>query len=527
MKYLSTLTEDDIRYICSVIPLDHSICYFKMYPKDFAKIMPGFRATSMKNQTQVTTLLFRFRNKPFILSFIENHVSSWLRQIKDHITQRIAEGDSRESALLNTLPFCFFVDNIGLYFKLIKEEHSTEYITLLRAAIKLIKESDGKREELTDKLKGKNSEIEMLQAKLKIVEIDLVKAKAKFEECSDELKELEHATAKLEELRSIVHNKEEAIIVLKTKLQAQERLAHKLEIELFAAKDSYNHFEIYIKKKLEKRQAIIVERQKNLQSPKYPIDIEEFKDCLGYNLANIGIPADAVYFNLLREHLSHILFQGIPIVANHSCGMPLIKCIANALTGTQNTKKLSFSKEISTQDIEDFLSENGRIVCLDNFIGNFNETELIPLFAYHKDKIIFLTISYDKTLHYVSEEFFCYCHYLNLNRIKALLSDVELTEDPSELEEIVASPPRVSLDNRYSQWLNEILKEFSFRQRLIRCKCAFVSNEQDLCCVLAFDILPYCVDVLQIAPYNTSERFVQYANSVRDPYKKLLMGWFV
>lgn len=74
MNYLSLLTEEEVHYICSVIPLQDSVYYFKKYPKDFAKIMPGFRATSIKSQERVSGVLYRNRNQPFISSFIEKHI---------------------------------------------------------------------------------------------------------------------------------------------------------------------------------------------------------------------------------------------------------------------------------------------------------------------------------------------------------------------------------------------------------------------------------------------------------------------
>ncbi len=138
-----------------------------------------------------------------------------------------------------------------------------------------------------------------------------------------------------------------------------------------------------------------------------------------------------------------------------------------------------------------------------------------------------MTIAYDRTLYFVPNEFLRYCHYLNLNRIHAMLVDVELTEDPSIIDEIETVTPEVYSDSRYSPLLREILGEFGVRQSLVEYKCAYISNEQDLCRTLAFDVLPYCIDVLQIAPYNTSERFVKYAgDSGRCSYKNLFKGWF-
>ncbi|MGI5935336.1 MAG: hypothetical protein ACOX7I_00795 [Oscillospiraceae bacterium] len=268
-------------------------------------------------------------------------------------------------------------------------------------------------------------------------------------------------------------------------------------------------------------------KKKAAQKLLCPKDIDEFKDYLGYNLESIRVPTDAEYFPLLKEHLSHILFQGVPIVVSRSTGMSLIKCVANALIGTVNIETLVFSNDVSEQAIDDFLSGDRRIVCLDNFIGNFNEMVLLPLFDKHRDKIIFVTIAYDRTLFCVPDEFLKYCHYLNLNRIEALSVNVDLTEDPSTVEEVEAMPQKAASDSRYSPLLREILGELGIRQSLIERKCALIFNEQDLCRSLAFDVLPYCVDALQIAPYNISERLAKYAGDTgRCSYKNLFRRWF-
>jgi len=49
MNYLPQLSDDEVQYICSAIPLQESIYYFKQNPKEFAKVMPGFRAASIKS----------------------------------------------------------------------------------------------------------------------------------------------------------------------------------------------------------------------------------------------------------------------------------------------------------------------------------------------------------------------------------------------------------------------------------------------------------------------------------------------
>ena len=40
MNYLPLMTEEEVQYICSVIPKNDTIIYFQHNPKEFAKICP-------------------------------------------------------------------------------------------------------------------------------------------------------------------------------------------------------------------------------------------------------------------------------------------------------------------------------------------------------------------------------------------------------------------------------------------------------------------------------------------------------
>lgn len=526
MNYLPHLTENEIRYICSEIPVQETISYFQRNSKAFARIMPGFRAKRL-NQAQVSALLYRCRNDNFISPFIEKHISDWLTHIQGRITQMIKDGDSKESALLYTLPFCSFTNNVGLFFKLSKEEYSEEYITLLNSAVIAIKDASVQQDKIYEDLKGKESVINDLQSKLDSTKSDLERTEIKLNERNTETVELKHSLADLVKLRQTILNNQETIEALEAKIHVREETINDLRNELAEAKNSKKQLEVQIRSELEKQCAAKASEQQVALKPKCPRDIEEFKDYLRYNLENIGVSTVSDYYVLLIEHLSKILFQGIPILINRGVGINLFKCISNALVGRSNVKTLVFSKDISIDDIERFLSSAGRVACLDNFIGNFNETELISLFDNHRNQVIFLTVSYDKTLHYVSSEFLRYCQYLNLNRIVALSANVDLTEDPSTVEEVEYENRWIPQENRYATLLREMMGEFGFLQSLIVKKCTQISDEQDFCRMLAFDVLPYCIDVLQIAPYNTSERLNKYAGLAgRCLNKSLFMRWF-
>lgn len=526
MKYLPQLTDDDIRYICSVVPYQDTIAYFTKYPKQFAKIRPGFRVKAI-SKTEATKLLFNFSNKPFIANFIEKHISDWIAQIETSCIKRTEDGDSKDTALLKTLPLSFFAENVGLYFKLISEEHSKEYIALMNSALKSIKKTSDKQDRLNEELSNKDSEIKKLNAKIHLESTELSKTKDKLTNRLSQINDLNTQISQLNQLQIASKKDEQKINSLNSKIKTYEERIKNLQIELEERIINNKQLEEKVKVEFEKQQAVKATDILSETMVMCPSDIEEFKDYLGYNIENIGLSSAEECFPILKVHLSKILFQGIPIIVNRLTGVNIMKCVSNALIGKQTINVLVFRQGTSIEEVSRFLDEDGRIVCLDNFIGNFNETELLPLFEKHREKTIFLTIAYERTLHYISEEFLRYCQYLNVNRIKAFTLNTRLTEEPSTLNEVQREPQWINKDNRYIHILRLVLKELGFMQSLIDQKCARVCDEQDLCCLLAFDILPYFSDVLHKSPYNISEHLIKYAGSSgRCSHKSLLMEWF-
>ena len=71
------------------------------------------------------------------------------------------------------------------------------------------------------------------------------------------------------------------------------------------------------------------------------------------------------------------------------------------------------------------------------------------------------------------------------------------------------------------------MQECGFTKKLIERLCLQITNEQELCQILMFSILPYCADVLGISPYNVSQRLQKYAGQAgRCPHKALMLRWF-
>lgn len=527
MNYLPILTQDEIQYICSVIPHYDTEKYFKRYPKDFAKIMPGFRAISLKNQEQISGILFRNRNHYFISSFIEKHISRWLIEIETAINEKIVEGKSKETALLQTFPHCFFADNIRLYFKLTGEEYAEDYLAILSSGIKLIKDFDADRDKLEKRLKDKSSESNCALAELELAKIQLDKITKRYHDKLNEISALKRTDADVESLKEFISVQEQSNEVLKLKILELENNKQRLYDELSTERDERHQLEQKICEEIKKQQILEYVRQEASKIPKCPKDLDEFKDYFGYNIEDIGVSSNSDYYVLLKEHVSEILFQGKPILVTRDTGFSLMKCVSNTLVKTPTVPTLAFASDITDKEIESFLSQDGRIVCLDNFIGNYNETTLITICENHKDKIIFLTVMFDRTLCFVPEELMKYCHYLNLNRIEAFIGDKELTEDPSFLDETETFYSTNISDSRWSKFFKNLLDDFGVCSSLSIYKSSLVIDELSLCRSLVFDILPYCVDVLKIAPFNVSADLVKYAGDRgRCSYKDLLRKWF-
>jgi len=526
MNYLPMMTDDEIEYVCSVIPLQDSIQYFKRRPKDFAKVMPGFRATSLTPE-KVSVVLLRNRSRPFISSFIEEHISGWLDQIQQEISQLMGDGESKESAWLQTLPFCFFVDNVRIFFKLINEEVSNESVSILERSIKKIRDLEISRKKLEDLLSGKTLEHSTLADSAVQIQADLGDLRKELNERTNEVKALKRANTELEKQNDNVRAKEKEIERLETWITARNNTISQLQARLSTAASEQRQLEIRIEEIETQRVPKLIE-QTLVSKPKCPKDVDEFRDYFGYNLEDLGLDVSNEYYLLIRDYLCEILFTGKPILVSRATSTSLASCVSNALVSSKRVATLNYNPNISPDEIEEFLSSENRILCLDNFIGNFDEMILTMICERHKDKIVFITIAYEKTLRYVPEAFFKYCHYLNANRIEAFAQPRELTEDPSFVEETETDGAVVAVDVTWASLLKDILEEIGVCGEVAVYKTSLISGEKALIQLLAFDILPYCVDVLNISPYTVSARLNKYAGDKgRCAYKELFRRWFL
>ena len=254
MSYISKLTEEEIRYVCSEIPYSKTINYFLKNPNEFAKIRPGFRAKSI-SKIEAIELLVDFSNNLFVLRFIEKQISDWISQIKKHITNQIGAGDSQESAVLNTLPFSFFAENIGLYFKLVEEEYPEEYIGIMSSAVRAIKEVTDKSDRLSEELKVKDSDIANLHTKYDKLIIEFEKKKTKLNKKLLEVDVLKNKLSKFERYKIDVLVEKKRIEILESELAICEKTIEELKTELNQKK--------YVQRQIAQEQRKCLDRQEN------------------------------------------------------------------------------------------------------------------------------------------------------------------------------------------------------------------------------------------------------------------------
>lgn len=537
MNFITDLSNSELEYICAKIPSKAVSNYFQRHPKDFQKIRPGFRAKSLK-PADLSRVLLENCDAPFILTFLNDTIHQYLNQIEDYFQGCIRDGANTAKAYIDTLSNSYFSENVPLYVKLAgKDDLTKEAIEFIEAAIQFQEELEIRQQieltaqeqssrgktEIEKKLRAKDKELSKLSARLDKSEKErlnltdqIIHTNAQLQEKTTRLFTTEASLAETQELNKKQKNRiseleqrsQDAI----TQLEGEKLHVDELKTELAAM------HEADLQRQLQKREARLAYA---------PDDLDEFYECFEYNLSSIGIDNSDDYKDLLIQYLGKILFRGIPILINHGVAATIAQCLSNTLTGRKEYDVLLYYNGIKSQDIEDFLNSAGRVICLDGFIGNFNELELLPVVELHRDKIIFLSTTSERTITYLANDVLLRCTYFNANRTGKLLRACNTDEDGTTLDEHPVKVVEYCPDERIQKTFDEIAQQCHLPESLIELWKLDIQTEEDLCQVLAFTALPYCADALYLRPYNASPRLQRYAGKAgRCPHRELLVRWF-
>ncbi len=523
MKYLDLLSSEEIEFICASIPHSDVIKYFKMNPKEFSKILPGFRPASLTPKN-ATKLLANNLSRDFISSFVEKIIKMWLLQIQNAYENYLDNGKSETAAIVHTLSQSYFADNVGTYFKLVDKDYTGEQISLISDLVYDYKTTKQQIENLSGQVKELQNSIQDMESVNRKKDSDTRKLQNRLQQTLEELEDLRKTKVKIHDLASDLEEFKGKSIFFEKQIKQQKEYINQLLSQINEITKEKETLESDLILRIENERKNKLNTSIREFSLLRPIDMREFQENLSYVFEDLGIDGSIPGGALLKSYLAKILFCGVPIITSEQSGLNLAKCVANALIGSQEVSLLRYNSAISAEDIFGFLSESKRVVLLDNFIGNYNETLLLPIFKMFGDKIIFVTTSYDRTLNYISSEFFKYCSYINVSYYNQLLGQVEINEDPLTATEEIYSLKTSHKQSRHLKILNKILAELCLEHLSTSVGRHGVSSDDDISAELIYNILPFCMCVCNKQPMRLSETLQKYIG--RCPYNELIGEWF-
>lgn len=524
MSKLLQLTEDEYKIICSVISHKYIVGYFQKNPKDFSRLYPGFRATALQNKDAVK-ILVKFRERGFISSFVEKVVNDWLNEIKSAIQVYQESGESELVSSIHALSQSFFSNNVSAYYKLVENDYNVDNLDLISSMVLLLKNAEEKRSELeytANKLKNELNDCKQTASRN---EKQLQRSNSQLADLTSKLNELKSFEKKyqdlLENINQVQKQKNDAT------LQISDLKKHVLYLTdtIKKIEKEKADLEVSIRTKIIEEEKVESLYAKS-SVPLIPKNTEEFKEYLSYNLESIGLSDSTLPIKtLLTAYISNVIFQGKPIICNKCYADVLAKCISNTLIGDKNIITICFSSDITEKQICNAINNSNRIIVLDNFLGNFNETVLLSILDRFKCKMIFLTVSYEKTLYYLPTDFLAFGHYINLDRIPNFAKTSGPDEDPSYFEEEELPEIVYPIKNRYQEIVQKIALDLGYSTLLSEKITEFIYDDISACATLIFNLLPYTSAVLDKNAFNASESLYRYA--CRCPYKKIFEEWYM
>ncbi len=523
MYNFSSLSEDEYRKICSVIPHNIIIGYFQKNPKEFSKIRPGFRASAVQNKDALR-LLVNYRERGFISSFVERIASDWLKDIQSVIQEYQNNGESEITSYVHTLYQSFFSDNVSAYFKLINKDYSEDQLEMIANLVALLKNIEEKQHELEASSRELKDELTACERKAEKSEKSLEKANKKLAELTSKQGELDSLQKKYQKLINAYEQSTKEKELAVSQVDELKKQIISLNEAVVALQKEKVELEISIRAKIEEEKENEALRVKS-SNPVAPVDMDEFKEYFSYNLESIGVVNSDLPINtFLTTYISGVIFQGKPIICNKIFADTLAKCLTNTLVNNAPVNYISFSQDLDEKRICAALNASGRIVVLENFLGNYNETLALSILEKFKEKIVILSVTYEKTLRYLPKDFLAYCYYVNLARIPGFVRATSPDEDPSILTEKEITHLEYPSKNRFQNTVRSIAMELGFSSMISDKIAEIVFDDKSACAVLSLSVIPYMNDVLGINAFNVSETLQRYTN--RSLYKKVFEEWF-
>jgi len=546
MKYYFLLDENDIKKICNTVPYTELQKGFKRYVKDFSKICKGYRPQGLPEE-KGRRLLPDNKNSSLTMKMMEFIAGLLVKQIDEYVEKGRTQNFDIDKCYIIAFSKCVIPEFVDIYFKLKGKKVSKEYAGAIVAGAKILLKY---RKKIASNISDKNTIL---------LETERKKAYEKFKEKEREIKEKNNIITELNNQVSDLIVKQEEMNDIKIKLseaghyveklkeknnnlkekikeldQAQKK--HKEEAEklgrekaMLAAenkigKDNVDalNSELFIYKEKERRinEVIFTGEEKVIM----PRDIEEFNEGFRVNLESLNLNQSNDSIELLISYMDEILFCGKPIIVNGIVGNTLAGCVANSIFGRKEVCRLTYSPELTSEDIRSVVRGEDKIIVLDNFLGNYDELQLLSMISGIKNKIFFLTLSYDKTIRYLPEEILVYCNYLNANNMEGILQGNRTTEEPFNIEVQENELESIVVNKKMLNYCTDIMKELEFKNINVKIFSAKMKDETVLTTSLLFSLLPYNLFFDEMSPFNKSDHLWKFVANSR--YKNIFLRWF-
>lgn len=221
MNYIERITPDEKNTLCEIITGRDFKELFKLNEKEFAKIQKGFRAKTLTDKFALKIAINSI-DKPFISSFVNVMVDTWLKEIQNSIENLEKGGSTHDDALADTLLGSYFSNDVDLYLKLSGKSLDEKALAKLYKRMGSIKSERMKNAEFDERIKDMEEEKTRLLDQIKSTQQSANTIKAEYEQKIQEVEQkneslelaLAQTQSKITELQTATDNKADDISYL-------------------------------------------------------------------------------------------------------------------------------------------------------------------------------------------------------------------------------------------------------------------------------------------------------------------------
>lgn len=149
MEKILQLSKDETLFLCEIITADNIRKHFQKYPKQFNRIVPGFRSNKLSDK-KTFELVYDHISEPFIHTLLDNFSKPMIKEI-DESTEIHKQSDpeiTSDMAVMKAVANSPFAGMPELYFKLSGADYSDTYIALACSTVRMITEQESSRTEM-------------------------------------------------------------------------------------------------------------------------------------------------------------------------------------------------------------------------------------------------------------------------------------------------------------------------------------------------------------------------------------------